>query len=345
MSFFSKVKAVSDHVGRYMALYAVLVTLTAFFARGTFTSWINNQEFLRGYFSVTNLLMVIMCGMGMTLRFQDFRQVFLKPRDMLVGEILQFLVMPLAGFLLCLAFRLPPELALGVILTGSCPGGTASNVMTYMAKGDVALSVGMTAVSTVLAPFLTPLMVMLYAGLYSDSIGGADIVIDGTGMFVGILKIVLIPVFLGMLLNHFLRSVTAKLAKVLPLISCIGICCIIGFVIDSAGDRLLANGLLIILVVILHNLIGYLAGFGASHLLGLSPERRNAVSIEVGMQNSGLATALAGMCFPGMLLAQVPGAIFSAWHNISGAVLAGILARRASEGKGDRNENSGHLKN
>ena len=343
MSLFSKARAVSDHVGKYMALYAVLVTLTAFLARGSFTSWINNPGFLWGSVSVPNLLMVIMCGMGMTLRFQDFRQVFLKPWDMLTGEILQFLVMPLAGFLLCLAFRLPPELAVGVILTGSCPGGTASNVMTYMARGDVALSVGMTAVSTVLAPFLTPLLVMFYTGLYSDSIGGAGITIDGVGMFMGILKIVLIPVFLGMLLNRFLSAFTARLAAVLPLISCIGICCIIGFVIDSSGEMLLTNGLLIILVVILHNLTGYLAGFGVSRLLRLAPERRNAVSIEVGMQNSGLSTALAGMCFPGMLLAPVPGAIFSAWHNISGAVLANILARRASEKSSRSGRDSGKV--
>ncbi len=323
---FNFFKRLSDHVGRYMALYAVLVTLLAYFVRGSFSSFMGNPDFLGGQLNVTNLLMVIMFGMGMTLRFEDFMVVFTRPRDMLAGEAAQFLVMPLTGFLLCLAFQLPPELAAGVILTGCCPGGTASNVMTYMARGDVALSVGMTATATV----LTPLLTLFYTGLYSDSIGGSDIHVDAMGMFVGIIKIVIVPIALGMLLNRFFRKFTARLTAGLPLISCIGICLIIGFVIDKSGERLLENGLVIILAVILHNLIGYLMGFGVGWALRLPAPRRNAITIEVGMQNSGLATALAASCFPAMLLAQVPGAIFSAWHNISGAIAAGLMARSVS---------------
>ena len=324
---FNFFKRLSNHVGRYMALYAILVTLLAYFVRGSFSSFMGNPDFLGGQLNVTNLLMVIMFGMGMTLRFEDFMVVFTEPRDMLAGEVAQFLVMPLTGFLLCLVFQLPPELAVGVILTGCCPGGTASNVMTYMARGDVALSVGMTATATVLAPLLTPLLTLFYTGLYSESIEGSDIHVDAMGMFVGIIKIVIIPIALGMLLNRFFRRFTAKLTDGLPLISCIGICLIIGFVIDKTGERLLDNGLIIILVVILHNLIGYLMGFGVGWFLRLPAPRRNAITIEVGMQNSGLATALAASCFPAMILAQVPGAIFSAWHNISGAIAAGLMAR------------------
>ena len=327
---FNFFKRLSDHVGRYMALYAVLVTLLAYFVRGSFTSFMGNPDFLGGQLNVTNLLMVIMFGMGMTLRFDDFKVVFTRPRDMLVGEAAQFLVMPLTGFLLCLAFQLPPELAVGVILTGCCPGGTASNVITYMARGDVALSVGMTATATVLAPVLTPLLTMFYTGLYSDSIGGSDIHVDALGMFVGIIKIVIVPIALGMLLNRFFRKFTANLTAGLPLISCIGICLIIGFVIDKSGESLLEKGFIIILAVILHNLIGYLMGFLAGWALRLPAPRRNAITIEVGMQNSGLATALAASCFPAMNLAQVPGAIFSAWHNISGAIAAGLMARSVS---------------
>ena len=324
---FNFFKRLSNHVGRYMALYAILVTLLAYFVRGSFSSFMGNPDFLGGQLNVTNLLMVIMFGMGMTLRFEDFMVVFTEPRDMLAGEVAQFLVMPLTGFLLCLVFQLPPELAVGVILTGCCPGGTASNVMTYMARGDVALSVGMTATATVLAPLLTPLLTLFYTGLYSESIEGSDIHVDAMGMFVEIIKIVIIPIALGMLLNRFFRRFTAKLTAGLPLISCIGICLIIGFVIDKTGERLLDNGLIIILVVILHNLIGYLMGLGVGWFLRLPAPRRNAITIEVGMQNSGLATALTASCFPAMILAQVPGAIFSAWHNISGAIAAGLMAR------------------
>ena len=269
---------------------------------------------------INPLLGIIMFGMGLTLKAEDFRVVFSRPRDVLVGCLAQFTVMPILAFLLTRIFRLEPALAIGVILVGCCPGGTASNVITYLAKGDLALSVGMTAVSTLLAPVLTPLLVWLLAGETVD--------VDVVGMLLSILWVVILPIVLGLLVKRFWPRTTEKAAGYLPALSSLAICVIVLIVIAVNAHKLLDGGWIILLVVVLHNVCGLAAGYLIGSMLHLSPAKRRAISIEVGMQNSGLASSLATLHFAAYPLATIPGALFSVWHNISGAVVARIYSRK-----------------
>lgn len=321
-------KKIVQFVSRYMSVIIVAVTVFAYFAHGSFTSWIGNPQVLGGFINVNHLLMVVMCGMGLTMTLEDFKVVLSRPKDIFFGECAQFIIMPLTGYALCLLFHLPIELAIGVILVGCCPGGTASNVMTFMAKGDVVLSIGMTCVSTILAPFLTPLLCSFYVGLYASSMHVGTISVDLMAMFISIIEIVMIPLAIGLFINRFIPSLSKRLVDLLPLISCTAICLILGLVIDANHALLFAHGFMIIAVVILHNGCGYLFGYLAGRLARLQPAKQSALIIEVGMQNSGMATSLAASCFPDLALATVPGALFSAWHNISGALIAKMLAGR-----------------
>ena len=264
-----------------------------------------------------------MFGMGLTLKMDDFKVVFSRPKDIIIGFIAQFTLMPLIAFLLAKAFNLPTEIAVGVILVGTCPGGTSSNVMTYLSKGDVPLSVGMTAVSTLFAPLMTPLLTLLYAGQRVD--------VNAVAMFLSIVKVVLLPITLGLVCNYFFEKVTREIVRILPLISTIAIIMIIASVVSANSARLKTVGVMVVIVVILHNLLGYAAGFGVGKLLRLNTTKCRALSIEVGMQNSGLATSLAATHFVQYPLATIPGAVFSVWHNISGAVYANFLASRHPE--------------
>ncbi len=309
---------IASLVRKYMGLLVVLVTILAFSVDGSFTSWVQNPEVLAGTISINHLLMVVMFGMGLTMRQEDFVEVLHQPKAIGIGCAAQFVVMPLLAFVLSKLFALPEELAVGVMLVGTCPGGTASNVMTYMAKGDVALSVGMTTVSTLLAPFLTPLLTWLYLR--------ANVQVDAISMFLSIIQVVIVPIALGFLINRCFERYTQPVASVLPLVSVVAICIIIGYVIDANDEKLMTCGLLIIVVVMLHNLLGYTLGFLIGRLIGLSDSKRNAIAIEVGMQNSGLATSLATTAFPSLALATVPGVVFSVWHNLSGAIVANIMA-------------------
>jgi BASS family bile acid:Na+ symporter len=268
---------------------------------------------------INPLLGIIMFGMGLTLKAEDFRVVFSRPRDVLVGCLAQFTVMPALAYLLTRIFGLEPALAIGVILVGCCPGGTASNVITYLAKGDLALSVGMTAVSTLLAPVLTPLLVWLLAGETVD--------VDVIGMLLSILWVVILPIVLGLLVKRFWPRTTEKAAGYLPALSSLAICIIVLIVIAANAHKLLDGGWIIMLVVVLHNVCGLAAGYLIGSMLHLSPAKRRAISVEVGMQNSGLASSLATLHFAAYPLATIPGALFSVWHNISGAVVARIYSR------------------
>lgn len=305
----------SDLVGKYMAYIVIAVAALALFAPAT-VSFIKTSY-------VNTLLGIVMFGMGLTLKPVDFKVVFSRPKDVVIGCIAQFTLMPLLAFLLTKLFQLPAELAVGVILVGTCPGGTSSNVMTYLSGGDVALSVGMTAVSTILAPLLTPLLTLLYAGQRVD--------VNVMNMFLSIVKVVLLPIAGGFLINHFLRSMTEKVVRVLPLISTTAIVAIVAAVVAANAEKILTSGLLIVAVVVLHNLFGYATGFGLGKLLRLDETKCRAISIEVGMQNSGLATSLAATHFAQYPLATIPGAVFSVWHNISGAILANIFAQTAKK--------------
>ena len=301
----------SDLAGRYMAVVVLAIAALSLFVPAS-TLWIQT-----GW--VNYLLMVVMFGMGLTLKIEDFKLVFTRPKDILLGCAAQFICMPLLAFGLSKVFALDAALTAGVVLVGTCPGGTSSNVITYLSKGDVALSVGMTSVNTLLAPFLTPLITYLL--LHST------VSVDIASMFLSIVKVVIVPIALGFLINKVAGKYTQKAVKALPLVSVTAICMIVAAVVSHNAQKILSTGALVFVVVILHNLLGYLCGFLIGKALHLPVTKIKALSIEVGMQNSGLATSLAGTAFPDMAMATVPGAVFSVWHNISGAVLASFYRR------------------
>lgn len=271
-------------------------------------------------------LAVIMFSMGLTIETEDFRAAFSKPKALLAGCASQFTVMPLLAFLLAKVFSLPADLALGVILVGCSPGGTASNVITYIARGDVALSVGMTVVSTLAAPVIMPLLVYLLAGSW--------VKVSFSAMVVSVMKIVLLPVFAGLFLRRTAWRSVRGLMDFCPLVSVLGIVLIVGGIIAVNAEKILENGLLVLLLVLLHNGAGLFLGLWIASILGLNQAGRTAVSIEVGMQNSGLAVALATANFAANPLATLPGALFSAWQNISGALFAGWRRRMGKKRKG-----------
>lgn len=302
---------ISDFFGKYMAFIVLVVAALALFVPSSClwiqTSWVNY------------LLMIVMFGMGLTLKLEDFKLVFTRPKDIIIGCIAQFTIMPLLAWLLGTIFHLDAALLAGVILVGTCPGGTSSNVITYLSKGDVALSVGMTSINTLLAPFLTPAITYLLLR--------TTVTVDPVSMFLSIIKVVIIPIALGFIINKIFGKFTQKLVKVLPSISVIAICLIVASVVSHNSEKIMTTGAIVFVVVILHNLLGYACGLGIGSLLHLNISKKKALSIEIGMQNSGLATSLAGTAFPDLAMATVPGAVFSVWHNISGAILANIYNR------------------
>ena len=304
-------KRLCNYISKYMGAIVVLVAAIALFLPSSFL-WVDT-------WAINPMLGVIMFGMGLTLSPQDFRIVFSRPKDIIIGCLAQFTVMPLLALGLSWAFALPKELALGVILVGCCPGGTASNVITYLAKGDLALSVGMTATSTLLAPLLTPLLVWLLAGTMVE--------VDTIGMLLSIVYVVIAPIVVGLIFQRYLPKFTKSTVPYLPAFSSIVIAFVVGIVVSHNADRLLVGGMIVVLVVMLHNLCGLSLGYIIGRLLGLADSKKRAISIEVGMQNSGLASSLATLHFAAFPLATIPGAIFSVWHNISGALVARIYSK------------------
>ncbi|MDH2491559.1 bile acid:sodium symporter family protein [Acinetobacter baumannii] len=266
------------------------------------------------------ILGIIMLGMGMTMTVDDFKGVLQSPKAVLIGVVAQFVVMPGLAFILCKLFNLPPEIAVGVILVGCCPGGTASNVITYMAKGNVALSVACTSVSTLLAPVLTPAIFYLLASQWLK--------IDAASMFISILQVVLLPIVFGLILRTWLKRQVESYIQVMPLVSVISIVAIVAAIIGGSKAAILQSGLLILAVVILHNGLGYLLGFTAARFFKLPYADSKAIAVEVGMQNSGLGVALAAVHFAASPITAVPSAIFSLWHNISGPALATYWASK-----------------
>lgn len=318
-----KLKNISVFVGKNMAIICLAIATLSLLLPSS-TAWIKTS-------SILPLLMIIMFGMGLTVTPKDFIIVFKRPKEVIIGCMAQFIVMPFLAFTLGKLFNLETGLLVGVILVGTCPGGTSSNVMTYLGKGDVALSVGMTCVSTLLAPFLTPLITFL---LLKSTVS-----IDMYAMFVSIIKVVLLPISAGMIINHFFTKFTQSIIEVLPLISVTAIVSIIASVVSANSQKILSTGAIVFIVVILHNTLGYAIGYGIGTALKMNIPKRKAVAIEVGMQNSGLATGLAAQAFPNLAMATVPGAIFSVWHNISGAIIANIFAK-LEENKTSKIENS-----
>lgn len=267
---------------------------------------------------VPYLLGIIMFCMGLTLTPPDFASVVRRPWAVALGLAAHYVIMPGAGWVIANALNLSPELAVGVILVGCAPSGTASNVMAFLAKGDVALSVAVASVSTLIAPILTPLLVLWLAGSYLH--------IDAGAMVWDIVKTVLVPVILGVLARMFAKHLVAKALPVLPWASAIVIALIVAIVVAGSASKIAAAGGIVFLAVVLHNGFGLGLGYLAGKLGRLDDKARRALAFEVGMQNSGLAATLATAHFSP--LAALPSAVFSLWHNISGAIVAAWLARR-----------------
>ncbi|PAF52793.1 bile acid:sodium symporter family protein [Helicobacter sp. 13S00477-4] len=304
-------KQSASFAGKYLAMIVVFFAGMALFLPQYF-------NFIRSDF-IAPLLGVIMFGMGLCIRMQDFKILFLKPKEVIIGGFAQFLVMPLLAFVLIKIFALPVELAIGVILVGTSPGGTASNVITYLSKGDVALSVAITSCTTFLAPIITPVLIYFFVG--------KDVEVDVYNIFLSIVQVILIPIGLGMFVHKFFPKFSKHFEEILPLISTIGIVAIIVSIVSANASKILSSSFIIVLVVILHNLFGYLFGFLIGRFFRFSVSKIKAISIEVGMQNSGLAASLAVIHFAAYPLAAVPAAIFSVWHNISGGILASIFVK------------------
>lgn len=298
----------SRFVGNTFAIWVLLFAALAFFFPGGFRG-------IAPY--IVPLLGLIMFGMGLTLSKADFIEVTRRPRDVLIGVLGQFIIMPGLAWLLATGLALPPEVAVGVILVGCCPGGTASNVMTFLARGDVALSVTVTSVTTLLAPFVTPALIYLLASKWLD--------VSAAAMFWSIVQVVLLPIALGVLAQALFKEKVKAAVSVLPLVSVAAIVAIVAAVVAGNQARIASSGLLIFAVVVLHNGLGLIIGYILARLCGMSVAKRKAISIEVGMQNSGLGVALATAHFSP--LAAVPSAIFSVWHNISGPLAATLFRR------------------
>ncbi|MFD1065841.1 bile acid:sodium symporter family protein [Oceanobacillus locisalsi] len=296
---------ISTFAGNTFAFWVILFAIISFLFPAGFT-WISPH--------VGILLGIIMFGMGLTLTPKDFKDVLKTPKSVLITVLAQYIVMSLIAYGLAVAFQLPSEIAVGVILVGCSPGGTASNVITYLAKGNTALSVSATTVSTLLAPVLTPALTLLLANQWMP--------VSFQNMFMEILQVVLIPIILGFIIRLLFNKQVEKSIPVLPLVSVIGIVAVATAVVSVNKDAVATSGLLIFGVVVLHNLLGLLFGFVIARLCKLSFPDQKAVSIEVGMQNSGLASTLALTFFTATPIAAVPSVIFSIWHNISGPVLA-----------------------
>lgn len=305
-------KTIAHFFSRFMALIVLAVAALALFVPSS-GLWISLK-------AVNYLLMVVMFGMGLTMKLDDFKVVFTQPKDVLIGCLAQFTVMPLLAFSLGKIFGLEAGLLAGVILVGTCPGGTSSNVITYMSKGNVALSVGMTSVNTLLSPIVTPAITYLLLR--------TSVKVDMLAMCLSILQVVILPIALGFVVNKFAKKFVAKAIDILPVVSVIAICLIVSTVVSHNAEKILTTGAIVFVVVILHNLLGYACGFGLGKVLKMDMPKTKALTVEIGMQNSGLATSLANTAFPSLAMATVPGAIFSVWHNISGAILANILRNR-----------------
>jgi BASS family bile acid:Na+ symporter len=305
-------------------LWAVLLSTVAYF---------NPEYFAPHKGLIVPFLSLIMLGMGVTLSVDSFLSVLKKPSVVILGTLMQYTLMPFFAWLICLALKLPTDIMAGVVLLGCCPGGTASNVICYLAKGDVALSIVLTSVSTLVAFLATPFLTWLYIG--------QTVEVDVMGMLVSVVKIVLVPVLFGLSINYFFEEKIRKIKDVFPAISALAIVIIIAVIIGVNRGSLENMGLMVMLAVVLHNGLGLAGGYGVAKALKLSEKEARTLAIEVGMQNSGLSVALAIKHFTAA--AALPGAIFSIWHNLSGAFLAGHWAGDSlHDDKSERPEISGN---
>jgi len=268
--------------------------------------------------AIVPLLTLVMFMMGLTLTQKDFKRISKEPKAVFIGVLLQFLLMPVLALTLAGMLQLSNQLTAGMVLVGSCAGGTASNVMTFLAKGDVALSISMTMASTLIGVFATPFLCAFYL---SETVS-----VDTPGMLLSIMQMVFLPVFAGVIVNHLLQTQVVKFERFLPSLSILLILCIIAIVVALNSERLVDIGLLTLVAVILHNSLGLASGFFVSRLFGFDLKQSHTIAIEVGMQNSGLGVALALQYFSPT--AALPGALFSVWHNVSGSILASAWGKK-----------------
>ena len=301
-------------------LWSVLVAVLALVWPGAF-DWYSATMIRVG-------LGVIMLGMGLTLTLDDFRRVFVIPFALLGGVGLQFAVMPFLGWGIGHIIELPRDMAVGLVLVSCCPGGTASNVVAFLARANVALSVSMTAISTMLAVVLTPLLTILYVG--------ERVPVDAFGMLQNILIIVILPVAVGVGINHLFGKAASQIAVVSPFVSVVFIIMIVGYILAQNRDSILENWLMLVASVLMLHVGGFGMGYGLSKLMRFDEQSSRTVSIEVGMQNSGLGTALAIKHFAALPLAAVPCAVSAVTHCILGSIAAGVwrmMNARKSDGQ------------
>ena len=313
---------VSKFLSDYTSIVVIAIAVITFFVPGMM-AWVNNMlfvDFVANKFTNQSIIIgIIMFSMGLTLTAQDFKILAKRPFDICVGAIAQYLIMPFLALGITKALALPDAIGLGLILVGCCPGGVSSNIMSYLCGGDVAFSVGMTTVSTILSPFMTPFLVSLLAS-------GTHISISALPMFVSIVETVILPVAIGFLLNYLFgqKKLFMELQKVMPGIAVLGLACVVGGVVSSQGSKFFESGVVIFVAVLLHNGLGY----GAGKLVGMNTAKKRTISIEVGMQNAGLATNLATTTaqFASAPESAIICAVSCTWHSISGTLLAGAFA-------------------
>ncbi len=289
-------------------LWAILLSTLAYLAPTLFTPLKPSLFFLLG---------LVMFGMGMSLKANDFLLIFKSPKPILLGLLLQFLCMPFFAWGLSTWLQLPLALASGMVLVGASPGGTASNVICYLAKGNVALSIAITTFSTVLAVIATPALSLLYLGKQVD--------VPAMKMLMDIVKIIILPVTAGIIVNQLFGRLLGAARQIFPLISVFAIVLIIAIIVALNHSRLDSIGILLVSAVALHNALGLLAGYWLPRAFGMDQRTSKTLAIEVGMQNSGLAVALAVKYFSPA--AALPGALFSLWHNLTGSLLASFWSR------------------
>lgn len=304
-------QTVSAVLAKWTPVFVAATAVYSYFVPDTF-AWV------KGY-SQTAVLGFIMLTMGLTLTQEDFRILVSRPVDMLIGVAAQYALMPLIAWSVVNLLGMPRSAGVGLILVGCCPGGVSSNIMSFLCKGDVAFSVGMTTVTTMLAPLATPLLVLWLAGENVD--------VDAAGMFVSILIVTILPVASGFAVNTALSGNErfAGIKKILPGVAVIGLACIVGGVVSAHGHKIVKIGTVIFSAVLMHNTMGYVLGYATGVLFRFSGSKCRTVSIEVGMQNAGLATVLSVKHFPVMPEAAIVSAVSCVWHSVSGALLAGIF--------------------
>ena len=309
-----KFSRISDKITQNIGLIIVIFSVVAYFVPDYF-SWMTNYT--------TIFLALAMFGMGTSIESDAFKKILKNPKDIFIGALAQFTIMPLLAWVLAVGFDVNRDIALGIILVGSCPGGTASNVITHIAGGNVSMSVSMTILSTLLAPIVTPFLVYLLAGRWVE--------VSILAMFKSVVTVVLIPVLMGIFAKKLSPEKMERSKSIFPLISSLAIILIISGIIGANSEKIAKSGLIVLLIVMIHNALGLLLGLGVSKLFKMDYDKQTALSIEVGMQNSGLAIQLATANFALNPLATLPGAIFSIWHNVSGSIFASIRRKDVKE--------------